>query len=79
MPLRNLPVQSVQTCLQIQCMMWHASPAAGSSSLGWLSLQDGFSPADLAEACGAHEVYEYLSSLDAKVQESKIKQYQQWL
>ena len=47
--------------------------------VGWLCLQDDFSPADLAEACRAREVREYLSSLDAKVQESKIKQYQQWL
>ena len=79
MPQQNLPVQSLQTWLRHQCMMWHVSPVAGILSFGWLALQDGFSPADLAEACGAHEVCEYLSSLDAKVQESKMKQYQQWL
>ncbi len=37
------------------------------------------SPADVAEACGAQEVFEHLSELDRKVQVSKIKQYQQWL
>jgi len=44
-----------------------------------LYMQDDYCPADLAEACGAYAVYDYLSSLDVKVQVSKIKQYQQWL
>lgn len=44
-----------------------------------MPLQDDMRPADLAEAFGAHGIYEYLTGLDAKAQVDKIKQYQQWL
>ena len=41
--------------------------------------QDNMRPVDLATLCGAKEAVEYLNTLDAKAQASKIKQYQQWL
>ncbi len=42
-------------------------------------MQDNMRPVDLAIACGATDAVEYLNALDAKAQENKIRQYQQWL